>query len=119
MSLCGTHVSRVRAELGSKGDCVLKSTYLAGDPFLPPPRSNKVHCQAASKGTAGCEDYCGVGELTAVYPRDLGRRFVRLSRFWWWFWLWHACGIICASSHIHWCVDCSEDHESVLSVFVV
>ena len=49
MSLGGTNVSRVRARLGSKGDCVLKCTYLAGDPFLPTPRSNEVHCQAASE----------------------------------------------------------------------
>lgn len=47
VSLCGTYVSRVRAGLGSKGDCVPKSTYSAGGPFLLP-RSNKVHCQAAS-----------------------------------------------------------------------
>ena len=67
MSLCGTKISRVRARLGSKGDCVLPSTYLAGDPFLPPPRS-EVHCQAASETTADGGDYCRVGELTAVYP---------------------------------------------------
>ena len=57
--------------------------------------------------------------LTAVYPRDLGEPWVKLSRFWGWLWLWHASSIVCASSHIHWCVDCSEDHESVLGVFAV
>lgn len=119
MSLCGTYVSRVRAGLGSKGDGGLSSTYLAGDPFLPLPRSNEVHCQAACEKTAGCRDCCRVGEMTAVYPHDLGRPYYDLSRFWWWLWLWHAGGIVCASSHIHWCVDCSEDHESVLSVFAV
>ena len=61
MSLCGTYVSRVRAGLGSKGDCVLKSTYLAGDPFLPPPRSNEVHRQAASEIRAGGGDYLPSG----------------------------------------------------------
>lgn len=65
-SLCDTYVSRGRAGLGSKGDCVPKGTYLAGDPFLPFPRSNEVHCQAASEKTAGCGDYRRVGELTAV-----------------------------------------------------
>lgn len=59
-------LARVPAGLGSKGDCVLKITYLAGGPFLPPPRSNEVHCQAASEKTAGCGDYRRVGELTAV-----------------------------------------------------
>ena len=53
-----------------------------------------------------------------MYPRDLGRAVIRLS-FWRWFRLWHAGGIVCASSHIHWCVDGSADHESVLDVFEV
>ncbi len=119
MSLCDTYVSRVRAGLGSKGDCVLKSTYFAGDPFLPPPRANEVHCQAASEKTAGGGNYCRVGGLTAVYARDLGGPFVDLSGFWWWLWLGHARGIVCASSHIHWCVGSSEDHESVVGVFAV
>ncbi|KAM0803401.1 hypothetical protein BDR22DRAFT_68880 [Usnea florida] len=54
-----------------------------------------------------------------MYPRDLGRVVIRLSSLWRWFRLWHAGGIVCASSHIHWCVDCSADHESVLSFFEV
>lgn len=62
LSLCGTNVSRVRAELGSKGDCVLKSTYLAGDTFLPSPRSNEVHCQAASKMRQVAESFCRAAE---------------------------------------------------------
>ena len=54
-----------------------------------------------------------------MYPRDLGRAVIRLSSFWRRFRLWHAGGIVCASSHIHWCVDDSEDHESVLKFFAV
>ena len=75
------YVSRVRARLGSKGNCVLKSTYLAGGSFLPPPRSDRVHCEAASEKTAGRGDYCRASELTAGYPRDLGRTFVDYRPF--------------------------------------
>ena len=56
-------LARVRAELGGKGDCVLKSTYLAGDPFLPPPRSDEVHSQAASEKSAGGGDLLSSGRI--------------------------------------------------------
>lgn len=119
ISLCDTYVSRVRAGLGSKGDCVLKR-------YVPRwgsiPSISKVQwgtMQSCFRKDGSLRRWLSSWRIDSSVPSRPWKTIRWLSRFWWWLWLWHARDIVCASScHIHWCVDESEDHESLLGVFV-